>query len=143
MLRIRAFRHLLAVALAAAPAVFAQVPDGKISINYNRCDNNYDGWGVHLWKSPSTPLPGVSWSKPLMPTGKSDFGVAWQADLAEFGNSGTVNYIIHKGDTKEQGGKDMSFDGKANKEAWVNSGDRKIYFSLDDAKKGRDESPCK
>src|SRR5262249_37290852 len=144
MLRIRSLCPVFAVALAFfAPAVLAQVPDGKVGINYNRCDNNYDGWGVHLWRSPSTPLPGISWGRPLMPTGKTDFGVEWQADFAEFGKSGDVNYIIHKGDTKEQGGKDMQFDGKANKEIWVNSGDRKIYYSLEDAKKGREASPCK
>jgi len=54
-----------------------------------------------------------------------------------------VNYIVHKGDTKEQGGRDMKFDGKTLKEIWVNSGDRKIYASLEDAKKGREEAPCK
>jgi antibiotic biosynthesis monooxygenase (ABM) superfamily enzyme len=53
-----------------------------------------------------------------------------------------VNYIIHKGDSKEQGGKDMKFSGKENKEIWVNSGDRKIYFTLEEAKKGREEKPC-
>jgi len=144
MLRIRASHSVLALALAvAAPAIFAEVPEGKIAINYNRCDNKYDGWGVHLWRDPSSPLPGISWGRPLMPTGKTDFGVMWQADFAEFGKSGNVNYIIHKGDSKDQNGKDMSFDGKTNKEIWVNNDDRKIYFSLEDAKKGREASPCK
>ncbi|MEY4910297.1 MAG: hypothetical protein RL260_4015, partial [Pseudomonadota bacterium] len=31
------------------------------------------------------------------PTGNTDFGVHWHADIAEFGSTGTVNYIIHKG----------------------------------------------
>jgi hypothetical protein len=142
----RTFLHLATAALGciAASFAFAQVtvPDGKIAIHYSRCDNNFDGWGVHLWKNPGIPIPGVEWAKPMMPTGKSDFGVYFQADLAEFGNSGNVNYIIHKGETKEQGGRDMKYDAKAAKEIWVNSGDRKIYNSLDDAKKARAESPC-
>lgn len=130
-------------ALLSAPvAAQSALPEGKIGINYHRCDNNYDGWGVHLWKNPGIPIPGVEWASPMMPAGKNDFGVYWHATFADFGGSGTVNYIIHKGESKEQGGRDMKFDGKAIKEIWVNSGDRKIYSSLDDARKARAESPC-
>ncbi|HJW12034.1 MAG TPA: pullulanase-associated domain-containing protein, partial [Albitalea sp.] len=127
-------RHLLQAALAVAlsagalaPA-FAQSsnpPAGFIAINYNRCDNNYEGWGAHLWKNPGIPLTGIEWQKPMPPTGKTDFGPYWHADLKDFGSSGKVNYIIHKGDSKEQGGRDMSFDGTKVTEIWVNSGDKK------------------
>lgn len=135
---------IAALCAGAAFAAGAQValPDGKVGIHYSRCDKNFDGWGVHLWKNPGIPIPGVEWARPMMPTGTSDFGVYWHADVAEFGSSATVNYIIHKGETKEQGGRDMKFDAKANKEIWVNNGDRKIYTSLDDAKKARAENPC-
>jgi hypothetical protein len=122
--------------------VQAAVPEGKVAIHYNRCDGNYEGWGLHTWKNPGIPLPGVEWANPLQPTAKDDFGVLWQTDFAEYGKSGAVNYIIHKGDTKEQGGKDMKFEGKEHKEIWVNSGDRKMYYSLDDARKARAEKPC-
>ena len=54
-----------------------------------------------------------------------------------------MNYIIHKGDTKDQGGRDMSFDGNTTKEIWVNSGDRAIHTSLADARKAREAKPCK
>jgi Bacterial pullanase-associated domain len=132
----------LALGLMAATAAQATVADGKIGINYSRCDNNYDGWGVHLWKNPGIPLPGIEWPNPMMPSGKSDFGVFWHADFTEFGKSGNVNYIIHKGDTKEQGGRDMKFDGNTIKEIWVLGGDRKTYSSLEDAQKARAEKPC-
>jgi len=46
-----------------------------------------------------------------------------------------VNYIIHKGDIKEQGGKDMAFDGNAHKAIWVVNNDRTIYFSKEEALK--------
>jgi len=78
----------------------------------------------------------------MMPTGKNDFGIFFQADFKEF-SKGKVNYIVHKGDSKDQGGRDMSFDGNTVKEIWVNNGDRKIYTSLEDAKKARAENPCK
>lgn len=127
----------------ASLAAHAAPEAGKVQINYNRCDSNYDGWGLHAWKNPGIPLPGIEWANPMMPSGKNDFGVFWVTNLDEYGKSGTVNYIIHKGDTKEQGGKDMKFDGKKNAEIWVNEGDRKIYYSLDDAKAARAETPCK
>ena len=132
----------ISLAVSAIAAQAQALPDGKVGINYSRCDNNYEGWGVHLWKNPGIPLPGVEWGKPMMPNAKTPFGVAWQFDLAEFGSSGNVNYIIHLGESKEQGGRDMKFDGKTYKEIWVNSSDRKIYFTLADAKKAREEKPC-
>lgn len=128
--------------LVVSPALAqAGPPEGSVAINYNRCDSNYEGWGAHLW-SGSTPIAGVSWTSPMPPTGKNDFGVYFHTKLAEF-YGGKVNYILHKGDTKDQGGRDMSFEGKTTKEIWVNSGDRKIYTSLDDAKKARAAEPCK
>ena len=142
---LQATRRLFVIAalssVIAAP-VFAQgAPEGKVAINYNRCDKAYDGWGAHLWKNPNIPITGVEWGKPMMPT-PNDFGVVWLIDQAEFGNSGDVNYIIHKGDSKEQGGQDMKFSSKTSREVWINGGDRKIYSSLDDAKKARAASPC-
>lgn len=145
MFAFRFTRPLLvaACAFATAASALAQVPDGKVGINYNRCDSSYDGWGVHLWRNPNIPLPDVEWGKPMMPSGKNDFGVFWHVPFAEFGSAGAVNYIIHKGDTKDQGGHDMKFDGKTTKEIWVNNGDQRIYTSLADAKKAREAKPCK
>ena len=116
-------------------AAMATPPEGFIEINYHRCDAKYDKWGVHLWQDPNMPLPDIEWPNPMMPTGKSDFGVFWQVKASEFGSKTHVNYIIHRGDIKEQGGKDMSFDGVAHKAIWVNTKDRQIYYSLEEAKK--------
>lgn len=130
--------------LSTAPALAtSNPPAGMVAINYNRCDSDYADWGAHLWKDGGVPLTGVDWKNPMKPSGKTDFGVFWHVKADEFGPKTNVNYIIHKGDTKEQGGKDMAFDGAASKEIWVNNGDRKIYTSLDDAKNARAASPCK
>lgn len=136
--------HVLLASLLVAGSAFAQSapPAGSVAIHYNRCDGNYAGWGLHLWKDPGIPLVGVEWQKPMMPTGKDDFGVYWHTKLDDY-VKGKVNYIIHKGDTKDQGGRDMSFDGNATQEIWVNDGDRKIYNSLEEARKGREAKPCK
>jgi len=131
---------LAAVALACAaftPAVAAP-PADSIQINYHRVDGNYDKWGVHLWKSPNMPLDGIEWPVPMVPTGKNDFGVYWVVKANEFNTSKgakrQVNYIIHKGDIKEQGGKDMAFNGLEHQEIWVYENDRTIFYSLDEVK---------
>ncbi|SFZ77908.1 pullulanase-associated domain-containing protein [Chitinimonas taiwanensis] len=106
-------------------------PADEVVIHYNRPDGNYADWGIHLWRSPNVGL--TNWFVPLMPKGCDAFGVYFTQPLAKFGSSGKVNYIIHKGDVKEQGAKDMSFDSAKGKEVWINSGDPKIYFSKDEA----------
>ncbi len=135
-LRSTLLKAIAVIALVLTP-VLAAPPAGMIEINYHRCDATYTKWGVHLWKSPNMPLPDIEWPNPMMPTGKSDFGVFWHADQEEFktGSKMQVNYIIHKGDIKEQGAKDMAFDGNAHKAIWVINNDRTIYFSLEEAMK--------
>ena len=138
-LRSTFLKVLAAVAMTFAACVpAAAVPAGSIQINYHRVDGIYTDWGVHLWKSPNMPVEGVEWPNPMKPTGTNDFGVFWVRGEDEFANKAktrmTVNYIIHKGDIKEQGGKDMAFDGVAHKEIWVYENDRTIFYILDEVK---------
>lgn len=131
---------------AVAVPSFAGEPsdpeEGQVAINYWRADGKYDKWGLHTWSrvpggGTDQPLSGVDWFNPLKPKGKTeDGGVFWHLPLAEYAK-GTVWYIIHLKDTKEQGGKDQSFDGKAHKQIWVNQGDPKMYTSKEEAIKAR------
>nr|WP_155073247.1 pullulanase-type alpha-1,6-glucosidase [Streptomyces taklimakanensis] len=73
-------------------------------LHYHRADGDYDGWGLHTWTGAAEP---TDWSKPLMPTGKDSFGVTFEVPLAEGATS--LNYIIHKGDTKDEDA-DQSLD---------------------------------
>lgn len=137
-------------ASAQTPEV-AKVPDGMVSIHYFRPAGDYDGWGLHLWESfekveggkvvggktkSDTPLQGITWMAPMKPTGKDGFGVYWQVKADEFRNT-KVNYIIHKGDTKDQGGKDMFWFLPQGRQVFVNQGDPNIYFAVDEAMKAR------
>lgn len=142
MLSKRNFVKLMLGAVLASNAAFglaADLPDDSVAIHYHRPDGKYQDWGVHLWRraggSPDLPLEGISWGSPMMPTGEDDFGVFWQRRVAEFGKDGKVYYIIHKGDRKEQLGRDMDFDPKKGREVWVVSGDKNIYFSKEEALK--------
>lgn len=156
-------RFLCSAALAAAlsafasPSVLAQAapevaktPEGMVAIHYHRPDGNYTGWGVHLWESfekvqdgkivapkdkSDMPIMAISWSSPLMPTGKDGFGVYWQVKANEFRN-GKYNYIIHKGDSKDCTRDSVWFSTQGST-IFINQGDCTAYFSAEDAIKAR------
>ena len=138
------------LARAQATPEVAKVPDGMVAIHYHRPDGKYEGWGVHLWESfekvengkvvapkdkSDMPILGISWSSPLMPTGKDGFGVYWQVKANEFRN-GKYNYIIHKGDAKDCTRDSVWFNTQGNR-IFINQGDCTAYFSAEDAIKAR------
>jgi hypothetical protein len=136
---------------AAQTVETAKVPEGSVAIHYFRPAGDYEGWGVHLWESfeqtdgtkvtggkqkSDAPLEGVSWMAPMKPTGKDGFGVYWHVKANEFRNK-KINYIIHKGDTKDQCGKDMFWFPQQGNAVFVNQGDCNMYFSAAEALKAR------
>ncbi len=139
----------------AALADDFKAPEGKAAVHYFRPDGSYNGWGLHVWESfqskteagdewakkemADRPLKGVNWFKPMPQSGKDDFGVYWLLDAKDFDN-GRVNYIIHKGDTKDQCNKDMFWLIKDSRDAYINTGDCKVYLSKEDAVKARTKS---
>ena len=135
---IGAFVVAMATSAFAAPAPAPELKD-PITISYHRCDKVYANWGVHLWEDPNMPLEDIEWSHPMMPTATSPLWISWQRASAEFGGKKHVNYIIHRGDIKEQGGKDMNFDGRTVKSIWVVNNDRTIYTSQAEAEQ---HDPC-
>jgi len=138
----------LAVGAGVQAQEVAKVPDGSVAIHYFRAGGDYEQWGTHLWESfekvkdgkvvgpkdkSDMPISDIAWTKPMMPTGKDGFGVYWFVKVSEFRN-GKINYIIHKGDTKEQCGKDIAwFVETQGREVFVNSGDCNTYFKAEDA----------
>jgi hypothetical protein len=118
------------VAVGRPPAVPSLAED-KVAIRYRRPGGDYEGWGLHAWNEDRT-LPGITWDRPLEPTGRDDFGVYWLLDLRHFPD-GKVRYIIHRGDRKEQCGKDMSWHVRRGREAWVQADDCAIYHSREEA----------
>jgi len=139
-----AFKTAIAMTALSLTAAFAAPPEGSIEINYHRADAKYENWGVHLWKRPNMPLPDIEWPNPMKPTGTNSFGVFWQVKLEEFstGSKAQVNYIIHRGDIKEQGGKDQAFNGNQHKTIWVWAGDSTTYFDYDDVKAAHPDAPA-
>ncbi|WP_374353413.1 pullulanase-associated domain-containing protein [Chitinimonas sp.] len=127
---------LLLTSLPAFAADLVLAAD-EVAIHYHRPDGNYKNWGVHAWKrapgSSDQPLDGISWGSPATPDGSDDFGVYWKFKIKDFGSTGIVHYIIHKGDSKEQKGGDQQFDSKEAREIWVMSGDATLYKSKAEA----------
>ena len=73
------------------------VDPGTAIIHWRKADNDYAGWGLHVWDGAATP---TDWSTPLLPEKIDSFGALFRVPLAA-GATG-LNYIIHRGDTKDQ-----------------------------------------
>ena len=109
------------------------------TIHYRRADGNYgdytsndfnDYWGLHLWGEGLDVGVATAWTSPKKINGTDGFGVLWQFAVAD--DTKPVNFIIHRGDTKDPG-PDQSFIPGLYPEVWVNSGDETVYPSLDAA----------
>jgi hypothetical protein len=146
----------LAAATAWLPAAhaadmnLAAIPDDSIALRYYRADGDYVNWGVHFWESfekvqgdkivgakdkADMPIMAISWGAPMKPTGKDDFGMYWVVKANEFRN-GKINYIIHRGDSKDCP-KDSVWFLPQGRQLFINSGDCAGYFSAEDAVKAR------
>jgi pullulanase-type alpha-1,6-glucosidase len=106
---------------------------GYVTIHYHRDDGDYgdptssdfnDFWGLHLWGSAIDPSEATDWPSPKKPTGFDDYGPFWEIQIVDA--SQPVNFIIHRGDTKDPG-PDQSFVPLEDATIWIMSGDETIY----------------
>lgn len=107
--------------------------ENQVIIHYRRAKADYDGWGLHVWGP--TPLEGiVTWGSPLLPAGTDDYGIYWTIEVnpdAEF-----VNYIVHKGDTKDPGpDQKLTFADKG-REIWLIEGSAEQFSDAESAIQG-------
>ena len=80
---------------------------GYVTIRYHRDDGVYgtpgpdfnDFWGLHLWGDAIDPTEATVWTSPKPPTGIDAFGAYWNVAIDD--PSGTISFIIHRGDTKD------------------------------------------
>jgi pullulanase/glycogen debranching enzyme len=78
-------------------------PATSLRVHYRRADGNYAGWQIHTWNAAQSPNWNAGWN----PSGSDDFGVYYDVPLAS--GSGTVGFLFHKGDDKDNGGADQSY----------------------------------
>jgi pullulanase/glycogen debranching enzyme len=111
----------------AATIQAAAAGDGgatSLRIHYHRPAGDYAGWQLHTWNAAVSPTWNAGWA----PTGSDDFGDYWDVALAA--STGTVGYLFHDGDTKDDGGADQSYVLHAGaNEIWRVQGDLATYTS--------------
>ena len=97
---------------------------GYVEIRYQRPDDDYTGWGLHLWGDAIDPSEGTTWEAPKPPTAIDDYGAYWKVLIQDAAQP--VNFIVHKGDEKDTA-EDRSFLPTEIPEAWLQSGDSTIH----------------
>jgi len=106
-------------------------PDSYAIVHYYRADGDYgdhtsgDYWGLHLWGDGIDPGEVTDWSSPKPFLGEDEYGrFAW-IKLAPGG--GLVNFIVHRGDTKDGTDSDRQFDSNVSPEIWLKQDDGSEY----------------
>ena len=102
----------------------ADVVATSLRVHYHRLNSDYTGWQIHTWNAAQSPDWNAGWNA----SGTDDFGVVYDVPLAA--SSGTVGYLFHNGDTKDDNGADQAYVlvGGAN-EIWRVEGDLTTYVS--------------
>lgn len=128
------FLALLVTLLALPLLAGAQT----LRIHYHRFDDNYSGWGIHLWNAVEWADGGIyyiggteySWDSPFLPTGTDDYGVYWDIPIAYPDQE--LGFIIHLGSEKDPGPDQFWDDYTNNPEIWILSGFTQIFTSQPD-----------
>jgi diguanylate cyclase (GGDEF)-like protein len=96
-------RRLLAAVLLCLAWLLSAVPaqaadNASIRIHFHRENNDYAGWGLHVWGAGLVLPHSVSWDRPLEPAGVDAFGIYF--DVGVEPQVKDFNFIIHRGDYK-------------------------------------------
>ena len=114
------------------PTISAE--DNQLVIFYNRKDDDYDDWILHLWNNESCDSyanfasdEGTDWATGQAQTGiDPNYGAYWLINLKD-NHSDCANFIVHKGDEKDLGGNDQHADLTKERMIWTLSGISDIY----------------
>jgi pullulanase/glycogen debranching enzyme len=107
-----------------AAAATAGAPATSLRVHYRRADGNHAGWQIHTWGAAQSP----NWNEGHHASGSDDFGVWYDVPLAA--STGTVGFLFHKVDEKDNGGADQSYGLQAGaNEIWRLQGDSTNYTS--------------
>ncbi len=128
-----------AEALAVSVAQNATLPDpvvtageNELVIFFNRLDDNYTDWGLHLWANDECTAYGgsdVDWAAPQVKSGDDpNYGAYWVVTLkSDYATSDCANYIMHKGDEKAPNGDDQKADLSGERMIWLLDGINEIF----------------
>ncbi|MEI2420427.1 pullulanase-associated domain-containing protein, partial [Arthrospira platensis SPKY2] len=71
---------------------------GETLVHYNRPDEDYTDWGLHLWQDGDPPL--TDWPTREMPSGYDGFGAVYSITTAAYPSldmTRGLNLIVHNG----------------------------------------------
>ncbi|WP_371785244.1 pullulanase-type alpha-1,6-glucosidase [Streptosporangium subroseum] len=97
---------------------------GYATVHYSRPGKDYEGWGLHLWGDGLGDGVPTEWAAPRSPDGTDSYGAFWKIPLKNA--SASLNFIIHKGDTKDPG-PDQALTPALQPDAYVASGVAKVH----------------
>jgi pullulanase len=117
------------------PVPVVTAMDNQLLVFYNRPDNDYQDWILHLWNNEDCNAyaelgtdEGTDWQTGQAQTGiDPNYGAYWLLDLnAE--HNGCANFIVHKGDAKDVAG-DLQVDLMGERTFWALSGVSELFDS--------------
>ena len=107
-----------------------------VRIHYNRGDNAYADWGLHLWQVNDAgqyiaDYPGVSWNAPLVRAGIDGYGAYFDLRATQFTNAAAAGFgfIVHPPGQNGDPGVDRVLKFTDGGEFWLRSGDATVYRS--------------
>ncbi|MBA2176507.1 pullulanase [Halobacillus locisalis] len=112
----------------AETSVESPIPEDHIRIHYKRLDDNYDGWGLHLWNQNGDQQAIdfiVDWGEPILFDQSNEWGSYVDVPVVDIKNG--LNFIVHKGDNKDTP-YDRSFPDEGANEFWIVQGDEDVYL---------------
>ncbi|MDQ3248355.1 MAG: alpha-amylase family glycosyl hydrolase, partial [Chloroflexota bacterium] len=129
-----------AQAVGVKPTFGTPPPTGSYNyavVHYQRNDGDYGDhttgdfnnfWGLHLWGDAIDPSEATEWPMPKPFLGEDTYGrFAW-IKLQDAGKD--VNFIVHRGDTKDGTDADRNFNPATDSpEIWLKQGDGNFYTS--------------
>jgi pullulanase len=115
-----------------SPEPIVTAGENELIIFYNRADNNYNGWGLHLWVNETCTSyegPAVEWSAPIAKTGDDpNYGAYWVVNLkADYTDTDCVNYIMHSGNNKAPNDADQQAMLAGQRMVWLLDGIDEVY----------------
>ncbi len=99
---------------------------GQTLVHYNRADDDYTDWGLHLWQDGQPSL--TEWPNREMPSSYDDFGAVYSITTSTYPTltlSNPLNFIVHNGQGSQE--PQRTYTPAENYEIWVNSAEEGWY----------------
>lgn len=102
-----------------------------VKVHFYRHQQDYDGWGVHLWGDSILSSAATQWSAPRAFDCQQDPWVQFWVPIQDEGSA--FNFIVHKGDNKNTPD-DLSFlPGTFGLDVFIVQGDPTLYATVEEA----------